>query len=149
MIEQYADESMLVGSLPPIWMPYWSEPAKRDTERMEKGREALRSRDFPYIEKLLAESPAGGYICGEFTLADVRMMVLAMVLEVDRMPLDKFPRTVRYLDFLRARPSYRAISPQHQGRRRGRVKGWRVTHRSELRSSHHIGSGPNCRLPQY
>ena len=63
MIEQFADEALLVGNLPPIWMPYWSEPDKRDTERMEKGRNGLRSRDLPYIEKLLAEVPAGGYIC--------------------------------------------------------------------------------------
>jgi glutathione S-transferase len=112
MIEQYADEALLVGNLPPIWMPYWSEPDKRDTERMEKGREGLRSRDLPYIEKLLAEGPAGGYICGDFSLADVSMMVLAMVLEVDGMPSDKFRRVERYLDFLRARPSYRSISPR-------------------------------------
>ena len=40
------------------------------------------------------------------------MMVLAMVLEVDGMPSDKFPLVERYLDFLRARPSYRSISPR-------------------------------------
>jgi glutathione S-transferase len=112
MIEQYADESMLVGSLPPIWMPYWSEPAKRDVERMEKGREALRSRDLPYIEKLLGEAPAGGYIRGSFTIADVPMMVLAMVLEVDQPDLSHWPKVKSYLDFLRERPSYRAISPK-------------------------------------
>jgi glutathione S-transferase len=112
MIEQFADEALLVGDLPPIWMPYWSEPDKRDTERMEKGREGLRSRDLPYIEKLLTEVSAGGYMCGDFSLADVSMMVLAMVLEVDGMPSTKFPRVERYLDFLRARPSYRAINPR-------------------------------------
>jgi len=111
MIEQYADESMLVGSLPPIWMPYWSEPAKRDLERMEKGRAALRSRDLPYIEKLLGEAP-GGYIRGNFTVADVPMMVLAMVLEVDQLDLSQWPRVESYLGFLRMRPSYRAISPK-------------------------------------
>ena len=112
MIEQYADESMLVGSLPPIWMPYWSEPAKRDLERMEKGRVALRSRDLPYIEKLLGEAPPGGYIRGNFTVADVPMMVLAMVLEVDQPELSQWPRVKIYLDFLRERSSYRAISPR-------------------------------------
>jgi glutathione S-transferase len=112
MIEQYADESMLVGSLPPIWMPYWSEPAKRDLERMEKGREALRQRDLPYIERQLGEAPAGGYICGDFTLADIPMMVLAMVLEVDQLDLSAWPKVARYLDFIRERASYRAISPQ-------------------------------------
>ncbi|HUN58420.1 MAG TPA: glutathione S-transferase family protein [Candidatus Binataceae bacterium] len=112
MIEQYADESMLVGSLPPIWMPYWSPPEKRDLDRMEKGREALRSRDLPYIEKLLAEAPAGGYLCGNYTLADVPMMVLAMVLEVDQPDLSQWPSVKNYLDFLRARPSYREISPK-------------------------------------
>jgi hypothetical protein len=35
-----------------------------------------------------------------------------MVLQVDGMPSDKFPRVQNYLDFLRARPSYRSISPQ-------------------------------------
>jgi glutathione S-transferase len=112
MIEQFADEALFVGNLPPIWMPYWSEPEKRDTARMEKGREGLRSRDLPYIEKLLAEAPADGYLCGEFSLADASMMVLAMVLEVDGMPSDQFPRVERYLAHLRERPSYRAISPK-------------------------------------
>jgi glutathione S-transferase len=112
MIEQYADESMLVGSVPPIWMPYWSEPAKRDPERMQKGREALRSRDLPYIEKLLGGAPTGGYIRGDFTIADVPMMVLAMVFEVDQPELKDCPRVKAYLDFLRQRPSYQAISPK-------------------------------------
>lgn len=112
MIEQFADEAMLAGNLPPIWMPYWSEPEKRDTARMEKGREGLRTRDLPYVERLLGEAPAGGYICGAFTIADVPLMVLAMVLEVDQPELGKFPRVKGYLDLLRKRLSYRAISPR-------------------------------------
>jgi glutathione S-transferase len=38
-------------------------------------------------------------------------MALAMVLQVDGMALDAFPRTARYLERLRARPSYACISP--------------------------------------
>jgi len=110
--EQFGDEALLGGSLPPIWMPYWSEPAKRDTERMEKGRETLRTRDLPYIEKLLAGAPAGGYLCGAFSLADAPMTALAMVLEVDAMNLDAFPKVAAYLARLRERKSYRAISPR-------------------------------------
>ena len=112
MVEQFADEAMLVGNLPPIWMPFWSEPDKRDAERMEKGREGLRTRDLPYLEKLLGETPSGGYVCGGFSMADVPMMVLAMVLQVDKLALDKFPLVERYLQSLRQRPSYRAISPE-------------------------------------
>jgi len=112
MVEQFGDEAMLGGNLPPIWMPYWSDPEKRDTERMEKGREGLRTRDLPYLEKLLGEAPAGGYVWGSFSMADVPMMVLAMVLEVDQLPLDRFPRVDKYLTTLRARASYRAISPR-------------------------------------
>jgi len=112
MVEQFADEAMLVGNLPPIWMPYWSEPEKRDTERMEKGREGLRTRDLPYLEKLLGEAPAGDYMWGGFSMADVPMMVLAIVLEVDKLALDKFPHVEKYLSALRQRPSYRAISPR-------------------------------------
>jgi glutathione S-transferase len=111
MVEQFADEAILAGNLPPIWMPYWSDPDKRDTERMEKGREGLRTRDLPYLEKLLGEAPAGGYVCGGFSMADVPMMVLAMVLEVDKLALDKFPLVEKYLRLLRERPSYRSISP--------------------------------------
>ncbi|HVA80492.1 MAG TPA: glutathione S-transferase family protein [Candidatus Binataceae bacterium] len=110
--ENFADEAILGGSLPLIWMPYWSEPAKRDTARMEKGRELLRSRDLPYLETLLSHADAGRYICGDFSLADAPLMALAMVLEVDAMPLDAFPRVERYLENLRARRSYRAISPR-------------------------------------
>jgi hypothetical protein len=43
-------------------------------------------------------------------MADVPLMVLAMVLEVDQLALDKFPRVETYLNMLRQRPSYRAIS---------------------------------------
>ena len=110
--ENFCDEAMLMGSIPLIWMPYWSEPAKRDLERMEKGREGLRKRDLPYLERLLGEAPAGGYIRGEFTLADIPLMVLAMVLEVDQLDLGTWPKVSRYLDFVRERPSYRAISPR-------------------------------------
>lgn len=111
-LEQFADEALLGGNLPPIWMAYWSEPDKRDSARMEQGREGLRRRDLPYIERMLAEAPAGGFIRGAFSMADVPMMVLAMVLEVDRLPLANLPRVERYLDELRRRPSYRAISPR-------------------------------------
>jgi glutathione S-transferase len=109
--ENFADEAMLAGSIPPIWMPYWAEPAKRDLAGMEKGRETLRTRHLPYIEKLLGEAGAGGYLAGEFSLADTPLMVVAMVLEVDKMPLEDFPRVEKYLTRLRERPSYRAISP--------------------------------------
>jgi glutathione S-transferase len=109
--EQFADEAMLGGSIPPIWMPYWSDPQKRDTERMEQGRELLRKRDLPVIEKILSEAPRGGCLCGEFSLADTGLMALAMVLEVDKMPLTDFSRIDAYLRRLRERPSYRAISP--------------------------------------
>jgi hypothetical protein len=93
-------------------MPYWSEPDKRDKERMEKGREGLRNRDLPFIEKTLGEAREGGYICGDFSMADVGLMALAMVLEVDIWPLDRFPRVESYLKLLRERQSYRAISPR-------------------------------------
>ena len=43
--ENFADEAMLIGSMPLIWMPYWSEPAKRDTARMEqRARDATQAR---------------------------------------------------------------------------------------------------------
>jgi glutathione S-transferase len=108
--ENFADEALLIGSVPLIWMPYWSDPAKRDAKGMEQGREMLRKRDLPYLEKLLGESD-GNYLCGEFSLADTPLMALAMVLEVDQMPLGDFPRVEKYLNRLRQRPSYRAISP--------------------------------------
>ncbi len=110
-IENFADEAMLIGSLPPIWMPYWSEPAKRNAAGMEQGREMLRTRDLPFIERVLGQAGAGGYACGEFSLADVPLMALAMVLDVDAMKLDAFPGVDAYLKRLRERPSYRAISP--------------------------------------
>ena len=101
--EQFADEALLGGDLPLIWMAYWSEPDKRDAERMEKGREGLRRRDLPFIERTLGAAPSGGYLRGGFTMADVPMMVMAMVLEVDQLALDEFPRVQRYLRELRQR----------------------------------------------
>ncbi|MEW6300555.1 MAG: glutathione S-transferase family protein [Thermodesulfobacteriota bacterium] len=108
MLENFGDEAILVGDLPLVWMPWWSKPEERDLARMEKGREGLRTRSFPHLEK---ELEGREYLCDTFTLADVPYMALAMVLEVDRMPLDAFPRLAAYLDRLRARPSYRSISP--------------------------------------
>ncbi len=110
--EQFIDEAILVGNLPLIWMPYWSDPEKRDNERMEKGRDGLRKRDLPYIEKLLSKASDGGYLCGALSLADMAMMSVAMVLEVDAPDLKDFPRVRDYLARLRERPSYRAISPR-------------------------------------
>jgi glutathione S-transferase len=112
LAEQFADEAILAGSLPLIWMPYWSPAEKRDLNQMEKGRELLRTRDFPFVERLLEQARGGDFICGEFSLADAPMMAVAMVLEVDGMALDAFPRVARYLENLRKRRSYRAISPQ-------------------------------------
>jgi glutathione S-transferase len=110
-LENFAEEAMLMGSIPPIWMPYWSEPAKRDAAKMEQGRELLRTRDLPFIERVLSQAGAAGYVCGEFSLADVPLMAVAMVLDVDAMKLEAFPRADAYLRRLRERPSYRAISP--------------------------------------
>ena len=110
-LENYADEALLIGSLPPIWMPYWSPPERRDTAGMERGRELLRTRDLPFIERVLGDAGAGGYLRGAFSLADVPLMALAMVLDVDAMKLDAFPKVEVYLKQLRQRPSYRAISP--------------------------------------
>ncbi len=110
--EQFADEAILAGSLALLWMPYWTAPEKRDQDRMERGRDWLRKRDFPHIERLLEEhSGSGEYLCGPFSLADAPMMALAMVLEVDHMVLE-FPRLAQYLGRLRERPSYRVISPR-------------------------------------
>jgi glutathione S-transferase len=110
-IENFADEAMLIGSVPPIWMPYWSPLERRDAAGMERGREMLRTRDLPFIERVLADGGVGGYLCGEFSLADVPLMALAMVLDVDAINLDAFPTVDAYLKRLRERRSYRAISP--------------------------------------
>ncbi|MGH7924758.1 MAG: glutathione S-transferase family protein [Candidatus Binatus sp.] len=110
-IENFADEAMLMGSLPPIWMPYWSPPERRDAAGMERGRKLLRTRDLPFLEGVLGDAAAGGYAGGDFSLADAPLMALAMVLEVDAMKLDAFPNVDAYLKRLRDRPSYRAISP--------------------------------------
>ena len=99
----------MVGDLPLIWMPWWAKLEERDTARMEKGREGLWTRALPYLEQELA---GRDYLCGAFTLADAPYMALAMVLEVDQMPLENFPRVAAYLARLRGRPSYQSISPR-------------------------------------
>lgn len=108
MLEQFGDEAVLVGDLPAIWMPYWSKPEERDAERMERGRQGLRTRALPYLERELAGSE---YLCGAFGLADAPCMAMAMVLEVDGLALEDFPRVAAYLARLRTRESYRSISP--------------------------------------
>ena len=108
MLENFGDEAVLVGDLPAIWMPYWSPPESRDAERMARGREGLRNRTYPFLERELI---GRDYLCDVFSLADVPFMALAMVLEVDTQDLAQFPLLVGYLARLRARPSYQSISP--------------------------------------
>lgn len=107
-LENYGDEGVLSRFLPMIWMPWWSPEEQRDAEAMERGRVGLREQVFPFLEGELSQQ---GYLAGEFSLADVPFMALAMVLQVDGMELGGFPRCVAYLERLRGRPSYHAINP--------------------------------------
>ena len=109
MLENYADEALLTGVLPRIWMPLWSQPEDRDEASMAAGRVALREQVLPFIEHQLDGQE---YLCGNFSLADAPYMAAAMVLEVDEFNLKDFPRCKIYFDRLRGRPSYRSISPQ-------------------------------------
>ncbi len=109
MLENFGDEAFLVGDLPKIWMPIWSKPEDRNESAMEEGRQGLRNRGLPYIEKQIEGRE---YLCDDFSLADAPFMAVAMVLEVDGMDLSQFPNTAAYLDRLRARDSYQSISPK-------------------------------------
>lgn len=108
-LENYGDEIVLSGPLPRIWMPWWSKPDQRNLEDMERGRETLRTRALPFLEQTLG---ARDYLAGDFSLADAPYMAVAMVLQVDGMSLEGFPRFADYLERLRTRPSYRAIDPR-------------------------------------
>ncbi len=107
-LENYGDEGVLMKYLPMIWMPWWSPEEDRDQAAMERGREGLRNEILPFVESQLADE---GYLVGEFSLADVPFMAVAMVMQVDGFVVDGFPRCAAYLDRLRQRPSYRAIDP--------------------------------------
>jgi glutathione S-transferase len=107
-LENYGDEGVLTRFLPLIWMPWWSPEEQRDQESMEKGRVGLREQVFPFLETQLTAD----YLAGEFSLADVPFMSVAMVLQVDGMSVDDFPGSAAYLDRLRGRDSYKAISPE-------------------------------------
>lgn len=108
-LENYGDEIVLSGPLPKIWMPWWSKPEQRNEEDMAQGRDTLKQRALPFLEKTL---DGRDYLAGDFSLADAPYMAVAMVLQVDGMSLDDFPNFAAYLDRLRARPSYRAIDPR-------------------------------------
>jgi glutathione S-transferase len=108
-LENYADEIILSVHVPRIWMPWWSPPEQRNPEEMDKARAELRARALPFVEERLAGRE---YLAGDFSLADVPFMALAMVLQVDGMSLDGLPNLTAYLNRLRQRPSYRAIDPR-------------------------------------
>ena len=108
MLENFGDEAVLVGDLPKIWMPLWSPAEERNLEAMEQGRQGLRQRVLPYLER---ELDGRDYLCGRFTLADAPYMAMAMALQVDGMELGDFPAVAAYLERLRGRPSYRSIAP--------------------------------------
>jgi glutathione S-transferase len=107
-LENYGDEGVLSKFLPMIWMPWWSPPEQRDEATMQKGRDGLSVEILPFLQQTLGDQP---YLCGEFSLADVPMMAMAMVLQVDGMSIDDFPLADAYLQRLRQRPSYRLIDP--------------------------------------
>ncbi len=107
-LENYGDEGVLSKYLPLIWMPWWSPEEQRDAESMQKGRDGLLSDIFPFLEQTLAGQD---YLCGAFSLADVPMMAVAMVLQVDGMDTSAFPEVSAYLQRLRGRASYKAIDP--------------------------------------
>jgi glutathione S-transferase len=108
MLENFGDEGMLAAHVPLIWMPWWSPAEQRDAASMQRGRDGLRDKVFPYIEREL-----GGrdYLCDAFSLADVPFMALAMVLKVDGQDTAGFPNLTAYLARLRARDSFRSIDP--------------------------------------
>lgn len=109
-LENYGDEIVLSGPVPNIWMPWWSKEDQRNQESMAQARDTLRSRALPFLDKTL---DGRDYMAGEaFSLADAPYMAVAMVLQVDGMALDGFPRFAAYLERLRGRPSYRAIDPR-------------------------------------
>ena len=110
-LENYGDEGVLSKFLPMIWMPWWSPEDKRDAQAMERGRQGLREEVFPFLQQTLSGQD---YLCGDFSLADVPMMTVAMVLEVDGMDTSSFPEVADYLQRLRQRDSYQAISPQER-----------------------------------
>ena len=107
-LENYGDEGVMGKFLPLIWMPWWSPPEKRDEASMQQGRDGLNNSIFPFLEATLGEQD---YLCGAFSLADVPMMAVAMVLQVDGMDTSVYPRVHAYLNRLRGRPSYAAINP--------------------------------------
>jgi glutathione S-transferase len=90
-------------------MPWWSPEDQRDQEGMQKGRDGLTNEVFPFLESTLASQD---YLCGDFSLADVPMMAVAMVLQVDGLDTSGFPQVTAYLERLRARSSYTVINPQ-------------------------------------
>lgn len=110
-LENYGDEGVLSKFLPMIWMPWWSPEDQRDAQAMERGRQGLREEVFPFLQQTLSGQD---YLCGDFSLADVPMMTVAMVLEVDGMDISSFPEVADYLQRLRQRDSYQAISPQER-----------------------------------
>jgi glutathione S-transferase len=110
-LENYGDEGVLSKFLPMIWMPWWSPEDQRDAQAMERGRQGLREEVFPFLQQTLSGQD---YLCGDFSLADVPMMTVAMVLEVDGMDTSSFPEVADYLQRLRQRDSYQAISPQER-----------------------------------
>ncbi|MFK7915643.1 MAG: glutathione S-transferase family protein [Pseudomonadales bacterium] len=107
-LENYADEGVLMRYLPMLWMPWWSPPEKRDTAAMQKGRDGLLEQIAPFVS---TELGGNDYLCGDFSLADVPFMSVAMVLQVDGMDCAQSPVFARYLERLRQRASYQAISP--------------------------------------
>jgi glutathione S-transferase len=107
-LENYGDEGVLSKHLPLIWMPWWSPEDQRDQESMQKGRDGLSNDIFPFLEATLAGRE---YLAGDFSLADVPMMAVAMVLQVDGLDTSEFENVTAYFARLRERPSYRAIDP--------------------------------------
>ncbi len=110
MVTRYVDEAILGGDLPAIWMPWWSKEDDRDEGAMENGRIRLRQRALPWLESRLADGRE--WICGKLSMADAGLAAMAMVLQVDDFELGEFPALAAYLERIRSRRAYLAISPK-------------------------------------
>ncbi len=110
MVTRFVDEAILGGDLPAIWMPWWSKEEDRDARAMEEGRRRLRQRALPWLETRLADGR--DWICGKLSMADTGLAAMAMVLQVDGFQLDEFPALADYLERIRRRRAYLAISPK-------------------------------------
>lgn len=90
------------------WQRYWKEKlgAGPIDEPYCKRLENELSYNLPLLEQLIGSS---GYLCGEFSIADISAYPLIALFERSRVSLEDYPKVLTWIEKIKKRPSLEKV----------------------------------------